>query len=45
MRPRVLAHGSQQLIATFSEEVIEKNICMLFVGELMDLGKQIRLYC
>jgi hypothetical protein len=37
--------GSQQLIATFSKEVVEKDILLLFLGELMDLGKQILLYC
>jgi hypothetical protein len=37
--------GSQQLIATFSKEVVEKDILLLFLGELIDLGKQILLYC
>jgi hypothetical protein len=37
--------GSQQLIATFSKEVIERDILLIFHGGLMALGKQIFLYC
>jgi hypothetical protein len=37
--------GSQQLIATFSKEVVEEDILLLFLGELMDLGKQLLVYC
>jgi hypothetical protein len=37
--------GSQQFIATFSKEVVERDILLLFLGGLMDLGKQILFYC
>jgi hypothetical protein len=37
--------GYQQLIATFTKEVVAKVILLLFLGELMDLGKQLLVYC
>jgi hypothetical protein len=37
--------GFQQLIATFSKRFVEKFILWIFLGELMDLGKQLLFYC
>jgi hypothetical protein len=34
-----------KLIATFSKQVVERVILLLFLGGLMDLGKQIIVYC
>jgi hypothetical protein len=37
--------GFQQFIVSFGKEVVEKVILLLFLGELMDLGKQLLVYC
>jgi hypothetical protein len=38
-------NGSQQLFVILGKEVVEEDILLLFLGELMDLGKQLLVYC
>jgi hypothetical protein len=37
--------GSQQIIATFSNEVVEEVILLYSLERLVDLGKQLLFYC
>jgi hypothetical protein len=36
--------SGSQIIVIFSKEVVEKVVLLLFLGELMDLGKQLLLF-